>query len=133
GAAGTELRPAAVPEPDGASNGHEMPPEPAPDGPADTDTEAAAPAPVVPAENPAATAGTVEHADRARPERPGVPRSATLADRVSAASPGSATTPAPPRVAPADDVPSADDPDAEGSGMVGAPLVAQILGGTVIE
>ncbi|MFD1719729.1 DNA polymerase III subunit gamma and tau [Georgenia deserti] len=139
GAAGTELRPAAVPEPDGASNGHEMPPEPAPDGPADTETdtdthtEAAAPAPVVPAENPAATAGTVEHADRARPERPGVPRSATPADRVSAASPGSATTPAPPRVAPADDVPSADDPDAEGSGMVGAPLVAQILGGTVIE
>nr|KEP24532.1 hypothetical protein DA06_08280 [Georgenia sp. SUBG003] len=38
-----------------------------------------------------------------------------------------------PTVAPADDTPSRDDPDAEGSGMVGAPLVAQVLGGTVIE
>jgi DNA polymerase-3 subunit gamma/tau len=36
-------------------------------------------------------------------------------------------------VALADDTPSRDDPDAEGSGMVGAPLVAQVLGGTVIE
>jgi DNA polymerase-3 subunit gamma/tau len=38
-----------------------------------------------------------------------------------------------PTVALADDTPSRDDPDAEGSGMVGAPLVAQVLGGTVIE
>jgi DNA polymerase III subunit gamma/tau len=38
-----------------------------------------------------------------------------------------------PTVSLADDTPSRDDPDAEGSGMVGAPLVAQVLGGTVIE
>ncbi|MDD9207534.1 DNA polymerase III subunit gamma and tau [Georgenia sp. 10Sc9-8] len=38
-----------------------------------------------------------------------------------------------PPVAPADDTPSMDDPDAEGSGMVGVPLVAKVLGGTVIE
>ncbi|WP_185972603.1 hypothetical protein [Georgenia yuyongxinii] len=38
-----------------------------------------------------------------------------------------------PTVSPADDVASLDDPDAEGSGMVGAPLVAKVLGGTVIE
>ncbi|WP_448070761.1 DNA polymerase III subunit gamma and tau [Georgenia yuyongxinii] len=38
-----------------------------------------------------------------------------------------------PTVSPADDVASLDDPDAEGSGMVGATLVAKVLGGTVIE
>jgi DNA polymerase-3 subunit gamma/tau len=33
----------------------------------------------------------------------------------------------------ADDDPSPDDPDISSSGLVGAPLVAQLLGGTVID
>jgi len=31
------------------------------------------------------------------------------------------------------DDPSPDDPDLAGSGLIGAPLVAQLLGGTVID
>lgn len=51
------------------------------------------------------------------------------------AAPVTAASPEPPpqRVAPEDDEPSMDDPDAEGSGLVGIPLVAQVLGGTIIE
>jgi DNA polymerase-3 subunit gamma/tau len=56
----------------------------------------------------------------------------------------SAPTPAPspaitlPPAAPAtirlsDDVPSADDPDLEGSALVGAAVVERLLGGRVIE
>src|SRR5690606_16905922 len=52
-------------------------------------------------------------------------------------SPASAPTPprAAPvaRVAPADDTPSMDDPDAESSGLVGAPLIERMLGGTIIS
>jgi DNA polymerase-3 subunit gamma/tau len=33
----------------------------------------------------------------------------------------------------ADDEPSPDDPDIVSSGLVGAPLIAQMLGGTVID
>jgi hypothetical protein len=33
----------------------------------------------------------------------------------------------------ADDIPSADDVDLEGSGLVGASVVEQLLGGRVIE
>ncbi|WP_454777711.1 DNA polymerase III subunit gamma and tau [Georgenia muralis] len=36
-------------------------------------------------------------------------------------------------VSPADDVASLDDPDAEGSGLVGAPLLAKLLGGRIID
>ena len=36
-------------------------------------------------------------------------------------------------VAPADDTPSMDDPDAENSGLVGAPLIERMLGGTIIS
>jgi hypothetical protein len=43
-------------------------------------------------------------------------------------------TPPPSRVVTlADDVPSADDPDFEGSHLVGAQVVQQLLGGRVIE
>jgi hypothetical protein len=38
-----------------------------------------------------------------------------------------------PTVRPADDVPSDDDPDLEGSNLVGASVVEQLLGGRVIE
>jgi DNA polymerase-3 subunit gamma/tau len=37
------------------------------------------------------------------------------------------------RLRPIDDEPSADDPDIEGSNLVGAAVVEQILGGRVIE
>jgi DNA polymerase-3 subunit gamma/tau len=37
------------------------------------------------------------------------------------------------RLRPVDDEPSADDPDMEGSNLVGAPVVEQILGGRLIE
>ncbi|MCK6212501.1 DNA polymerase III subunit gamma and tau [Georgenia sp. EYE_87] len=64
-------------------------------------------------------------------EDPGEPGQAY---RRSAPSPAETVEPLHrPPVALADDTPSRDDPDAEGSGMVGAPLVAQVLGGTVIE
>ncbi|WP_324650356.1 DNA polymerase III subunit gamma and tau [Georgenia sp. H159] len=48
---------------------------------------------------------------------------------------GAGTPPEPPvaRVALADDTPSRDDPDAENSGMVGAPLIERMLGGTIIS
>jgi hypothetical protein len=36
-------------------------------------------------------------------------------------------------VRPADDVPSDDDPDLEGSNLVGASVVEQLLGGRVID
>ena len=32
-----------------------------------------------------------------------------------------------------EDTPSPDDPDAEHSGLIGAPLIEQMLGGTVIS
>jgi DNA polymerase-3 subunit gamma/tau len=38
-----------------------------------------------------------------------------------------------PRLRPIDDEPSADDPDIEGSNLVGAAVVEQILGGRLIE
>ncbi|HET9655381.1 MAG TPA: hypothetical protein VFP72_08500, partial [Kineosporiaceae bacterium] len=38
-----------------------------------------------------------------------------------------------PRLRPMDDEPSVDDPDIEGSNLVGAPVVEQILGGRLIE
>jgi hypothetical protein len=38
-----------------------------------------------------------------------------------------------PSVRPADDVPSHDDPDLEGSDLVGASVIEQLLGGRVIE
>jgi hypothetical protein len=38
-----------------------------------------------------------------------------------------------PRLRPQDDVPSKDDEDIEGSQLVGAPVVVQLLGGRVIE
>lgn len=49
--------------------------------------------------------------------------------------PSSPSAPEPPasRIAPADDVPSMDDPDAEHSGLVGAPLIERMLGGTIIH
>jgi hypothetical protein len=48
---------------------------------------------------------------------------------------GPAVQPRPtgPSVRPADDVPSHDDPDLEGSNLVGASVVEQLLGGRVIE
>ena len=79
------------------------------------------------------------------PAAPAAPAPQAANGRVTAAARGTASsaaeaparrTPEPvhrPTVALADDTPSRDDPDAEGSGMVGAPLVAQVLGGTVIE
>ncbi|WP_122822926.1 DNA polymerase III subunit gamma and tau [Georgenia faecalis] len=42
-------------------------------------------------------------------------------------------TPEPARYAVEDDVPSMDDPDAEDSGLVGPPLIARMLGGTIID
>jgi hypothetical protein len=45
----------------------------------------------------------------------------------------SVVLPAGPSVRPADDVPSDDDPDLEGSNLVGASVVEQLLGGRVIE
>ena len=45
----------------------------------------------------------------------------------------SVVLPAGPTVRPADDVPSHDDPDLEGSNLVGATVVEQMLGGRVIE
>jgi len=44
-----------------------------------------------------------------------------------------AAAPAPRVVRLADDVPSVDDPDLEGSNLVGASVVEQLLGGRVIE
>jgi len=44
-----------------------------------------------------------------------------------------AGVPALPLVRPADDEPSADDVDLDGSNLVGAKVVEQILGGVVIE
>ena len=41
--------------------------------------------------------------------------------------------PSPRQVAPADDVPSADDADADDSGLVGRPVVERLLGGRVID
>ncbi|MFH5824999.1 DNA polymerase III subunit gamma and tau [Georgenia sp. AZ-5] len=80
------------------------------------------------------------------PAAPSAPAAALSAPAAAPSAPGAARgpagrpsasggpAPAPrPRVAPADDVASLDDPDAEGSGLVGAPLVAKVLGGQVIE
>jgi DNA polymerase-3 subunit gamma/tau len=47
--------------------------------------------------------------------------------------PATSTAPAPRVVRLADDEPSADDPDLEGSHLVGASVVEQLLGGRVIE
>jgi DNA polymerase-3 subunit gamma/tau len=88
--------------------------------------------------------------DDVPPEDPGASRrrSAPVAPRGAAPSPaapsaaavtrpGPAVTsvvlPAGPTVRPADDVPSHDDPDLEGSNLVGATVVEQLLGGRVIE
>jgi DNA polymerase-3 subunit gamma/tau len=51
------------------------------------------------------------------------------------ARPTQTTSPAPRPavVSPADDVASLDDPDAEGSGLVGAPLLVKLLGGRIID
>jgi DNA polymerase III subunit gamma/tau len=46
---------------------------------------------------------------------------------------GQAAAPARRVVAPEHDEASADDPDAEDSGMVGRPVVEQLLGGRVID
>lgn len=46
---------------------------------------------------------------------------------------GDSSSAVPQRIAPEDDTPSADDENIESSGLIGAPLVAQMLGGTVID
>jgi DNA polymerase-3 subunit gamma/tau len=103
-----------------------LPPEPPPDDvpPEDTDAprgrspRSAAP----PAARPAAPA-------QAAPEVTTV----VLPPAPAARTAGPTTRPAGPSVRPADDVPSADDPDLEGSNLVGASVVEQLLGGRVIE
>ncbi|MEE6281543.1 DNA polymerase III subunit gamma and tau [Georgenia sunbinii] len=58
-----------------------------------------------------------------------------VASPASAGSPAwsAPSPPAAPHVAPADDTPSMDDPDAENSELSGAKLIEKMLGGTVIE
>jgi DNA polymerase-3 subunit gamma/tau len=56
---------------------------------------------------------------------------ASARGRVAGREPGEPSTPA--RVAPADDEPSADDLDADDSGLVGRPVVERFLGGRVID
>ncbi|WP_413451526.1 DNA polymerase III subunit gamma and tau [Georgenia phoenicis] len=101
--------------------------EPAPEPPADWGEPTAAPrAPAAPPE-----------AHRASSPSAGSPSSAPRRDwsaDSSRGAPPSAPEPAPAtRIAPADDVASMDDPDAENSGLVGAPLIERMLGGTIIH
>jgi DNA polymerase-3 subunit gamma/tau len=61
--------------------------------------------------------------------RPGTATATRPARPTQTASPA----PRPAVVSPADDVASLDDPDAEGSGLVGAPLLVKLLGGRIID
>ncbi len=88
-----------------------LPPEPPPDDvpPEDTDAPRRRPAPAAPAS----------------PRAQAAARPATEVTTV--------VLPPGPSVRPADDVPSIDDPDLEGSNLVGASVIEQLLGGRVIE
>ncbi|WP_041574219.1 DNA polymerase III subunit gamma and tau [Cellulomonas gilvus] len=125
-------RPAADVEPPA----HDEPKDaPAPEAPSshgagpDVTEQRRVPAPTTPAAAPA---------ERVRPPVPSGPESAfARAQRLAAAA---AAAPRPePAAAPSGPPPdlyddlSPDDPDVASSGLVGAPLVAQILGGTVID
>jgi DNA polymerase III subunit gamma/tau len=98
------------------------------------------PAPTTP------TAGKVPGAQREQTGAPAAtgPRAVSAAEsavararRLAAAAPQRSSSPAarpapPPAHDPYDDL-SPDDPDMASSGLVGAPLIAQLLGGTVID
>ncbi|UNX55217.1 DNA polymerase III subunit gamma and tau [Georgenia sp. TF02-10] len=108
------------------------PPAAGPSGqPTAADPDDPYPLPPEPPEDP----GESRTADAPGEARPAdVPDGAWRRPEPPSGRPTPATRPAPRRVvAPADDVASLDDPDAEGSGLVGVPLLAQMLGGTVIE
>ncbi|MCV2393161.1 DNA polymerase III subunit gamma and tau [Actinotalea sp. M2MS4P-6] len=119
-------RPTAAPQSDRAADGIPDGPEP------DEEPEPAEPegssAPTRPRETPAAPVPSAPRPAPARPApvaRPGAARAAGRPAR-----PAPASTPAPA----ADEFDaSPDDPELAGSGLVGAPLVAQMLGGTVID
>ncbi|PYG01157.1 DNA polymerase-3 subunit gamma/tau [Georgenia satyanarayanai] len=74
------------------------------------------PSPSAPRRDGASPDGRPAEAPRGAPSSPSAPDPAPAA-----------------RIAPADDVPSMDDPDAEHSGLVGAPLIERMLGGTIIH
>ncbi|MEU4363778.1 DNA polymerase III subunit gamma and tau [Promicromonospora sp. NPDC023987] len=86
---------------------------------------------------PMSGAGSAREALRqANERRARAANGAPAESRGGAAAPGSASAPG--RAAQGDgpdfyDEPSADDPDITSAGMVGVPLVVQVLGGTVIE
>ncbi len=68
------------------------------------------------------------------PFEPGPPPDAAAAGaRRPRTRPATGRRPPAPPPKPEDDEPSADDPDIEGSGMVGAPVIEQLLGGRIIE
>jgi DNA polymerase-3 subunit gamma/tau len=133
-------RPASAPRPDGTrrrpaeppTDDIPLPPEPPPDDipPEDPDARRR-PAPAAPrsaASSAPASSGTAPAASGS---------SAASSSAAAVTRPGPAVTsvvlPAGPSVRPADDVPSHDDPDLEGSNLVGASVVEQLLGGRVIE
>jgi len=110
-----------------------LPPEPPPDDvpPEDPDASRRRPAPAArsatgpstPAPSAAAPSATAPSAPATSPAVAARPAPAVT----------SVVLPAGPTVRPADDVPSHDDPDLEGSNLVGASVVEQMLGGRVIE
>ena len=111
GAAGAASTPSAPTPPGG---GVSSPPEPGP-------------VPPPPAAAPGAGGGEAAAASPSRGADPGGTAPGTASP--SAPSPGEPVA----RVALADDTPSMDDPDAENSGLVGAPLIERMLGGTIIH
>ena len=85
-----------------------------------------------PAGRPAANEGSAAPSGR-DPGTGGGRGAGTASARGRSGDPGRTADPSSRRVAPADDEPSADDADADDSGLVGRPVVERLLGGRVID